>query len=173
MYTVQMIFSPRSELNDIITFHNYKVIPVTPCFSDELNQERQRHVIEAVKTSFEKLFPTDIMTIGIEDRNSVPKMKISYKYQNNPESLYYRVKEETLPVNQRTWYYGLRIIWNFYIYLPNDKYPIYEFQLISEPSSRILSKSFAADDVYSQMALSAFYDFKSEFYNRFINWDTP
>ncbi|MDD8018101.1 MAG: hypothetical protein PHP42_06985, partial [Bacteroidota bacterium] len=108
-----------------------------------------------------------------EESAELPSLEVYYTYQNNLKSIYYPVKEEHLPERSRTWYYGIEVDWWFRISLPNQSESLYEFNLISHPAQQFNSESFTADVVYSNMALSAFNDFQTEFYKRFFNWQSP
>jgi hypothetical protein len=169
LYTVQILFYPESELFDLPPSTRYRIIPVTASFSPEKNQARQDQVISTVKASLGQIFPTDILTIASEESAELPRLEVYYTYRNNPERIYYPVKEEHLPERSRTWYYGIEIDWWFRISLPTRSDPIYSFNLVSQPAHLFESESFEADAVYTNMALSAFNDFRAEFHKQFLN----
>lgn len=168
LYTVNMVFYPQEQLVDRPHTDFKKIIPVTPSFSPEKNHIRQEKVIMAVNSSLSKIFPTDIFTIHNEDSIRVPVLEIYYTYRNNPETMYYPVKEENLPNEDRTWYYGIEIEWSFIIKLPNLTEQVYNFSLISHPALQFDSEKVTPYAVYSNMALSAFNDFEAEFNNQFF-----
>lgn len=169
LYTIEMVFVPSSELQDISD--RYYVKPVTPYFTSEMNAQRQNLVINTVKSSLNKIFPTDIVAISSSDSPSreFPRFTVIYSYKNKKESIYYPTKEENLPIKQRNLYYGIEIEWNFEISIKTSPNPIYSFSLHSEPAIQFSSETSNTDDVYSSMALSAFNDFNNEFTNRFFN----
>lgn len=170
LFTVRMLFFPRSELIDLPQSKEFHIIPVTPSFSPDKNQARQEGVISAVKASLGQMFPTDILTIASEESAELPRLEVYYTYRNNPKSIYYPVKEEHLPDRSRTWYYGIEVDWWFRISLPTQSDPIYDFNLVSRPAQQFNSESSMADAVYTNMALSAFNDFETEFHKQFLNW---
>lgn len=169
LYSVEMIFTPSSALTDIAS-NEYQIKSVTPSFTKEKNKLRQDQVAEAVKNTLGKIFPTDIITIS--NTNSVgehPRFEIFYTYENNPESIYFPSEQSFLEPEKRTWFYGIVINWNFKISLKTKPFPIYEFNLLSEPSMHLTAQTLNSDDVYSSMATSAFNDFQNEFQKRFFN----
>jgi len=170
LYTVRMTFFPESKLVNVPLPDEYRIIPVTPSFSSNKNEARQVQVINTVRASMEQLFPADILTIASDDLKELPTLEVYYSYRNNPETLYYPVKDEHLPEKFRTWYYGIEIDWWFAVSIPIEVEPIYTFTLTSRPAPKFESESYEADVVYSNMALSAFNDFKREFYKHFLNW---
>jgi|WetSurMetagenome_2_1015567.scaffolds.fasta_scaffold09331_6 hypothetical protein len=173
LYTVHMEFHPQSELIDGTFNTKYKIVPVATSFSQGKNQERQDHVIDVVKASLGSVFPTDILSINSEDTASLPKLDVFYIYKNDPESVYYFVEEEKLPIEKRTWYYGIMVYWRLTLSLPTQTGPIYSFQIVSKPAQQFNTESSNTDAVYTNMALSSFQDFKNEFFRQFLNWSSP
>ncbi|MBI9071231.1 MAG: hypothetical protein JEY94_06515 [Melioribacteraceae bacterium] len=169
IFNTSLQFVSNSLLNDFYSEQEeYKIIPVTHSFTDEKNNSRENAVFQTIQSSFGKIFPADIFSISDKIDNTFPKFEVNYIYKNNAESLYFQVKEENLPDTKRTWYYGIEIEWRFRIYLPNKNNAIYEFNLNSFPAHQFDSESFSPDAVYSNMAISAFHDFKNEFYEQFL-----
>jgi len=167
IYTVQIIFTPKSNINDICS-DRFKIIPITPSFSDEENQKRQNSSIKTLQSTLGKIFPTDIIDFSNLSTTdlSLPRFVINYTYTNDPNSLYYSKKEENLSEELRTYYYGITIVWDIKLFIDNSSIPIYNFELLSNPAQEF--SSYNVDDVYSNMAISAFNDFKREFSNHFL-----
>ncbi len=169
IFDVSMLFIPNSHLNDLYSnVTDYRVIPITPSFTIEKNKIRETEVIQTLQASFGKIFPTDIFNINNYENNINPKFEVYYSYKNNTESLYYNLKESNLPDNQKTFYYGIEIVWNFRISLPIMPETIYKFSLTSQPAQQFSSETINSDAIYSNMALSAFNDFKNEFDKQFL-----
>ena len=134
LYSIDIIFSPLSELVNS-SDNKYNIKPITPSFSPEKNAIRHNQVINAVKSSLGKIFPTDIMTVSSEKSvGELPRFEITYSYKNNPESIYYPVEQKSLKPEKRTWFYGIVIEWSFEISLKTKPNPIYSFKLLSQPS---------------------------------------
>ena len=169
IYNVYLQFSSLSFLYDVYSDdHVYNVIPITQSFTEEKNASRETDVFKTIQASFGKIFPVDIFIITSTENNMIPKFEVYYVYKNNVESLYYRVEEANLPDNKKTWYYGIEVEWWFRIILPHSEDAIYEFSLKSVPANQFSSESFNPDAVYTNMAISAFNDFKDEFYKQFL-----
>ena len=170
IYNVNMNFYPTSRLVDLEADEGFNIIPITQSFTKEKNEARKNQVVNTIKSSLGKIFPTDILTIISESSSEVPNLEVHYYYWNNPESRYYPVKEENLPESDRTWYYGIEVEWYFKILIPDRQKSVYEFDFISRPAEEFDSKTYSTDIVYSSMALSAFKDFEKEFQNQFLDF---
>jgi len=169
IYNVSLQFSSQSLLDDFYSeVKDYKVIPITHSFTKDKNDSREKDVFKTIQASFGNIFPADVFNLSNKNDELAPKFEVYYVYKNNIESLYYRVEEENLPDTKRTWYYGIEIEWWFRIFLPKMENAIFEFSLISSPANQFDSESFSPDAVYTNMAISAFNDFKNEFYNQFL-----
>ena len=168
LYNVTLHFTSVSHLKDIYASNNqYNIIPIAESFTKNKNASRENEVFKTIKSSLGSIFPTDVFNLTSTDNNIIPKFEVYYIYKNKSESLYYRFAEKDLPNNKKTWYYGIEIEWGFRILLPFSDKAIYEFNLKSEPANQFSSETFNPDEVYTNMAISAFNDFKDEFYKQF------
>ena len=168
LYTLSMIFTSKSELIDIPR-RDLNIIFVTPSFTTSKNISRENEVVSTLRLSLGAIFPNDIVSLANEDKDELPKLEVYYTYKNNRNSLYYSEKEETISEQERTWYYGIEIIWYFKLFIPTQKSSLYEFSLVSKPALRFTSETNSPSDIYNNMAVSAFTDFSSEFRNQFLN----
>lgn len=171
LYNVSLHFISVSQLKDIYeNNHQYNIIPIAGSFTKNKNASRENEVYNTIKSTLGSIFPSDIFNLTRTDNNLIPKFEVYYIYKNKNESLYYRAAEEDLPDNKKTWYYGIEIEWRFRIFLPTHESAIYEFSLKSEPANQFSSETFNPDEVYTNMAISAFNDFKDEFYKQFLKY---
>ena len=168
-YYVQVEFNSKSNLEDISN-RQLNIMSILPSFTHEKNLLRQKDALAAINSSLGKIFPTDIITFSDSVlQQQLPKIEIFYTYENNPDKLYFPTEQRGFSQDDKTYYYGLKIFWNFKLLLPTQKEPIFEFNLISEPLNIFTSKTLTSDDIYAGMANSAFKDFISEFDTKFYN----
>lgn len=169
LYSVRLIFTSASHISNE-HLDGYKLIPITPSFSKEKNSLREDEVFSAIKSSFGKVFPSDIVTLNYENLEDIPILQVHYEYKNKEGSMYYSEQEEYLQDKSRTYYYGINIDWHFQLFIPSQKDPVYEFNLTSEPAPQFNSDLEIPDAIYNSMATSAFYDFVNEFNTTFFDW---
>lgn len=170
IYTVDIIFKNDNRIKDISREYDVKIKSAEYSFTTTKNEEREQALISTLNQTLGAIFPSDIISINnISDRENVPKIVITYTYSNSEDgSLYYPVSQENLNENIRDYYYGLTIYWNFNLFIPIEKSPIYSFTLKSNPAIQFSAETSSTDNVYSNMVYSAFRDFDNEFKNHFF-----
>ena len=169
LYDVNLQFISESRIENIYTDDTeFNVIPIEQSFTKNKNTLRENEVFNTLKSSLGQIFPADIFNLSSTENTMIPKFEVHYVYKNSSESIYYRTEEKNLPDDKKTWYYGIEIEWWFKIILPSSSNAIYEFNLKSEPANQFNSESFNTDAVYTNMAISAFNDFKDEFNKQFL-----
>ena len=165
IYIVDIIFKNNNKIKDISEKYDVKIKSAEYSFTTIKNKEREHELVTTLNQTLGRIFPSDIISIeNITDRENVPKIEITYTYLNSEEgSLYYPVDQENLNENNRDYYFGLTINWDFSLYIPIEKFPISSFTLKSNPAIQFSAETSSTDNVYSNMVYSAFKDFNREF----------
>ena len=129
-----------------------------------------------IANAFRQIIPEDVLEFSKDCPDQCVNFDIDYKVNTN-SSVYYDDRQKKLPENERTYYPGISIDWDFGIRIP-ERTKDYKFSLSSFPASTIsydtptpdeapADKDFAnvlnADrsSIYNSMTASAFDDFKA------------
>ncbi|MBS1797285.1 MAG: hypothetical protein JSS81_25895 [Acidobacteria bacterium] len=161
-------------------FEVKNLIGVGNSFADDKIREREKTLAGVVADSFRYIIPDDILEITTECGQECGVFEV--KYTIGPGSIYYDMRQENVPENDRIYYPGIVFDWDFAVRIPNRS-AVYGFQLESEPASTITydtvsndeydpKKNFAEvlnadrDLIYDSMVKSAFDDFKMNLVNR-------
>ena len=170
IYYVDIFFKNENRIKDLNKNNNFKVISAQNSFSPTKNKPREQELINTLNQTLGSFFPSDIISIeDVEDRDNIPRFEITYTYSNSEDgSFYYPVSQEILNENERDYYYGLTILWDFSLLIPTENFFVYNFTLSSNPAIQFSTDSNSTDNVYSNMVYSAFRDFANEFDNHFI-----
>jgi hypothetical protein len=171
LYSVPLFFKGENNITILSESYDYSnLISPIESFAEERLTVLENDIRNAIKKILGRIFPADILNITsyLEKNESNPVFLINYSYENMP-TFYYPVKEDYLPFEKRTLYYGIQISWVIEVYLPqNSEEPIYEFSLISIPAPEFKSQTESRHIVYRSMIKSAFYDLEAEFKKQFF-----
>lgn len=170
--TIRFEFRGNNQLTDI-TYNGIEIISIEKNVNKSKNYNREKKVIDILKLNLSNIFPSDLIEINNDkSEQSSPKFIVNYTLQTNPEQLYSKKEDATLPIKEKKYYYGIKANWNFNIYLKKQKDPIYSFQLDSEPFSIFSSETLSAENIYENMIESAFLDLSNKFDSLFFQKKT-
>lgn len=179
-FRVKVDFERRNEIPpDVVEklkkeYEVKKMIPLDDTFSDEKMSRREALLLSVVAEAFGKIIPDDVLEISGECPSECVTFLV--KYRISSEDIYYDLRQKKVPDDERVYYPGIFIDWDFGIKIPNQS-DDYNFNLASKPAEEIeydsnsdalseANKDFAdvlnADkgNIYNSMAASAFEDFK-------------
>ncbi len=181
-YHTQIVFERFNEIPpDIVEelkkeFEVKKVLSLGDTFSDAKMSRRQDGLFGVVADGFRKVIPDDILEFSTECAGECVIFTVKYKI-GAKDSLYYDTRQKDLSDEERTFYPGIFINWNFNIKIPNQPQN-YNFELASIPaehldydgdSDEITSDKDTSEKIseadknhlYDSMVASAFDDFKA------------
>ena len=155
-FAVPMLFDSSSELHEVSDAH-LSIQPISQAFESEKRIALQQSVVDSVAGGFSALFPSDILSISNTrvDKNQ-PAFLVAYTYRNS-DFVYYPTSQESMPIEKRDLYYGLKIDWNISILIPNHK-NLDIANLESEPAPLFKVSEEGTEAIYRAMARTAFQD---------------
>lgn len=171
LYSVPLFYKSENNIS-ILSKSDTQLNLISPIesFAEEHLSVLENDVRNALKNLLGKMFPADIVSITsyLEKDTPNPVFLINYSYENMP-TFYFPVKQENIPFEKRTFYYGIKIKWHIGIYLPRvSDDAVYEFSLLSVPAPEFKSQTESSHNVYRSMIKSAFIDLESGFKKQFF-----
>lgn len=164
---VNISFQNFNNLHDLKK--NIYVVSVMNTINQQFILEREKELIKRLNQTLGKIFPTDIIKIDESSKSTnIPNIGITYSYSNS-DVTYYNSNEEKVNEQNRTYYYGIMILWDFKMFMPNNSNPVYSFSLESTPSPTFHSQGSGEGNVYSYMIYSAFDNFAKAYEDHFFN----
>lgn len=175
-YRVGISFERKAEIPNDLTeqlkkeFKVKKVLPLGSTFTDERMLERETQLFAYLQNTFAQIFPDDVVELVSDCSQRCAKFLVRYE-TSFQETIYYDVREEDLPQEDRNWSPGILIEWNFTLNVPEQAEP-YSFELGSAPADTINydnidgsapgSESEADQhSFYDAMVASSFDDFRA------------
>lgn len=186
-YRVKVIFKRQNDIpvdfvEDMKQYFNVKkLLSLDDSLSDEKMNRREGHLLAVVTTVFNKAIPDDILEISKECPDKCVEFLVEYK-MDLLDSLYYDERQKNLPEDDRTYYPGIYIDWNFGVQIPEQQQS-YSFSLSSVPAEHITYNSNSDEEteknkdftdvlnadksnIYDSMVASAFDDFQTNLISR-------
>jgi hypothetical protein len=157
-------------------FEVKNVLPLGGSLSVEKMKNRESRLLMLISDAFKQVIPDDILEITSECLEEC--VDLSVRYDVDPmNSIYYDLRQKDSAENDRVYYPGILIDWEFVIRIP-QRSDDYEFSLESLPAREIsydsnsdgsvsankdFSEVLSSDlgNVYDSMVASAFDDFKA------------
>lgn len=181
-YRVKLDFNRQIEIPANIEeelkreFEVEKILPLGDTFSDENMNERESVLTAVISNAFRQIIPGDVLEFSKDCADQCVKFVINYKVNTN-NSVYYDLRQKELPENERVYYPGISIDWDFGIQIPEQSKD-YKFNLSSFPASEISYDTTTSDEatankefidvlnidksiIYASMTKSAFDDFRA------------
>lgn len=181
-YRIKLNFKRRIEIPANIEeelkreFEVEKILPLGDTFSDENMNNRENVLTSLISAAFKQIIPEDVLEFSKDCSAQCVNFVIDYQVNSN-DSVYYDLRQKTLPENERTYYPGISIDWNFGIQIP-EQTKNYAFELASFPASEIYYDTTTPDEapankefadvlnedksiIYNSMTASAFDDFRA------------
>lgn len=181
-YRVNVVFERHNEISPNVVeelkkeFEVKRVLALGDTFSEGKMQQRERQLFVVTADAFRIVIPDDILEISDGCAGECVTFLITYNV-NSGDSLYYDLRQEKMSDDERTFYPGIFIDWDFDVKIPNQPQS-YSFKLASSPATEIsydsspnmefqseedFSKVLEADKnyIYDSMVSSAFDDFKT------------
>lgn len=181
-YRVKVVFEKNNEISPNIVeelkeeFEVKNILPLGDSLSDEKMSRREGSLLAVISGAFKQVIPDDILELSNECSGECVTFLVKYKI-NAKASVYYDSRQEDLPDNEKVFYPGILIDWDFGVQIPNQS-KNYNFSLESIPAQTInydsnlseadqTNKDFSdvlnADrgNIYDSMVQSAFEDFRA------------
>lgn len=181
-YRVKVVFERHNEISPNVVeelkkeFEVKNILSLGDTFSDVKMTRRENGLLAVVADAFRQGIADDILEFSSECSSECINFSVAYKV-GSKDSLYYDLRQKDLPEEDRTFYPGIFIDWDFGLKIPNQPHN-YNFALASSPAAEIsydtnsdeenpgkedFAKVLDADKsyIYDSMAASAFDDFKA------------
>ncbi len=182
-YRVNVVFERHNEISPNIVeelkkeFEVKNILSLGDTFSDAKMSRRESGLLTVVAEAFKYVIPDDILEFST-DQCDGECVGFAVKYNiGSKDSLYYDLRQEKVPEDDRVYYPGIFINWDFGIKIPNQS-ENYNFELASVPAAEIaydsnpdaeasggsdFNKVLDADKnyIYDSMVASAFEDFRA------------
>lgn len=182
-YRVKVVFERHNEIPQNIIeelkkeFEVKNILSLGDTFSDEKMSQRENRLFTVVGEAFRYIIPDDILEFSTECTGECITFAVKYKV-GSKDSLYYDLRQEKQPEEERVYYPGIFINWDFGIQISNQPQN-YNFALSSVPAAEItydsnsderssgggndFNKVLDADKnyIYDSMVASAFDDFRA------------
>jgi hypothetical protein len=168
-HRVNLVFERRNEIPpDIVEklkkeFEIRNMVPLGDSFSNEKMKQRETALFTLIAETFRQVIPDDILEISGDCSGECVNFLVKYSIKS--DSVYYDADKKDLPSNERTYYPGIFIDWDFGVQIPNQP-QIYNFALVSNPADHISYENVTNDEnddlssYCEALAASSFDDFK-------------
>ncbi len=152
------------------------VLPLGDALSDERMIQRENGLLSVVAQGFRQAIPEDVLELTNECAGECVNFMVKYTV-NVKDTIYYDNRQEKFSDDEKVYYPGIFIIWDFNVQIPNNMQN-YNFKLVSLPAQEIYYDSNASETIdpkkdfenvlnadkgliYDSMVESAFDDFKA------------